>query len=97
MIVQRKAPSGTKKLVWRITPDAPKGAWVDPDTILAPPLNVPDFESGAWLMSSFDLQYGADVKDVSDTVPETLLDQLFPPKDDPPKTPSLDFHAPLFG
>jgi hypothetical protein len=36
-------------------------------------------EVGAWSESSFDLQYGADVKDSLDTVPEALLDQLFPP------------------
>jgi hypothetical protein len=36
-------------------------------------------------MSSFDLQYGADVRDVSDTVPADLLDELFPPRDEPPK------------
>jgi hypothetical protein len=38
-------------------------------------------------MSSFDLQYGADVSDISDTVPDDLLDELFPPKDQSPKTP----------
>ena len=84
MVVQRK-PSTTKK-VWRITPDAPQGKWVDPATIPPPEPKAPDLESGAWLMSSFDLQYGAEIKDVTDTVPEDLLDQLFPPKDDPPKT-----------
>jgi hypothetical protein len=82
MKVRQGTPPGTKKLVWRITPDAPKGAWVDPATIIAPKLIVPDFESGAWLMSSFDLQYGADISDVSDTVPDEMLDQLFPPRDD---------------
>jgi hypothetical protein len=83
MVVQRK-PSTAKK-VWRITPDAPQGKWVDPATIPPLELTVHDFESGAWLMSSFDLQYGVEIKDVTDTVPEDLLDQLFPPKDDPPK------------
>ncbi len=83
MVAQSKSPP--KKKVWRITPDAPQGAWVDPATIAPPALSAPDFEPGAWLMSSFDLQYGADISDVSDTVPEALLDQLFPPKDDSPK------------
>ena len=84
MKVRRGTQPGTRALVWRITPDAPKGAWVDPTTISSPKLTAPDFESGAWLMSSFDLQYGADVRDVSDTVPDDLLYLLFPPKDDPP-------------
>jgi hypothetical protein len=83
MAVQRKP--ATKKKVWRITPDAPNGEWVDPTIIPPPKLKVPESESGAWLMSSFDLQYGADISDVSDTVPEDLLDQLFPPEGDPSK------------
>jgi len=86
MKVRNGAPPGTKSLVWRITPDAPKGAWVDPTIILPAKVVAPDFESGTWLMSSFDLQYGVDVSDVSDTVPAELLDELFPPKDDPPNT-----------
>jgi hypothetical protein len=87
MKVRRGTPPGSRALVWRITPDAPKGAWVDPATIPPPKLIAPDFESGAWLMSSFDLQYGADIKDVTDTVPDDLLDLLFPPRDDSPKKP----------
>jgi hypothetical protein len=85
MKLQSKSPPGARNLVWRISPDAPKGAWVDLATILPVKVDAPDFESGAWLMSSFDLQYGADISDVSDTVPADLLDQLFPPKDDSPK------------
>jgi len=87
MIVRQKTPQGTKTLVWRMTPGTSRGEWVDPATIAPPRADAPEFQSGAWLMSSFDLQYGADVRDVSDTVPEDVLDQLFPPKDDPPKTP----------
>ncbi len=87
MKVRQKTPPGTKTLVWRITPDSPKGAWVDPATIVpAPAEEVPEGRPSSWAMSSFDLQYGADVSDVSDTVPEDLLDQLFPPKVDAPKT-----------
>jgi hypothetical protein len=87
MSVERKATPPKKTLVWRITPDAPKGAWVDSSTMPTPKLVAPDFESGAWLMSSFDLQYGADIRDVTDTVPEDLLDLLFPQRDERPKTP----------
>jgi hypothetical protein len=85
MSVQRKAPPGAKKLVWRITPDAPKGAWVDPASIRPPKEDAPQWGSETWAMSSFELEYGADISEVSDTVPEALLDQLFPPKDDSPK------------
>ena len=86
MKVRHGAPPGTKTLVWRITPDAPKGAWVVPATILPPKLEQPEERPSSWAMSSFDLQYGVDVSDVSDTVPAELLDELFPPKDDPPNT-----------
>lgn len=84
---RHKTPRPAKTLVWRISPDALKGEWVDPATMPAEKLNAAEFESGAWLMSSFDLQYGADIRDVTDTVPEELLDELFPPRDSPPKTP----------
>ncbi len=51
-------------------PDAPKGAWLTP-----PPFFLPQTwtqlkgDPSSWAMSWFDLQYGADVSDVSDTVP----------------------------
>jgi hypothetical protein len=87
MKVRQRTPPATKKLVWRITPEAPKGKWVDPVTIVpAPADEVPEGRPSSWAMSSFDLQYGADVSDVSDTVPAALLDELFPPKVDAPKT-----------
>ena len=85
MKVRQKTPPGTKTLVWRITPDLPKGAWVDPATIPAPKADIPERDSTTWAISSFDLQYGADISDVSDTVPADLLDELFAPKDEPPK------------
>jgi hypothetical protein len=82
-----KTPPGSKKLVWRISPGAPKGEWVEPAAIPPPKVAPPDRDSSTWAMSSFDLQYGADVTDVSDTVPADLLDELFRAPDEPPKTP----------
>lgn len=87
MDFRHKTPRPAKTLVWRISPESPKGEWVDPATIPVGRLNAAEFESGAWLMSSFDLQYGADIRDVTDTVPEELLDELFPPMDSSSKTP----------
>ncbi len=87
MRFQGRTPPAAKKLVWRVTPAAPKGEWVDPSTVPAPKVDTPDRDSSTWAMSSFDLQYGADITDVSDTVPDDLLDELFRPKDFPPKTP----------
>jgi len=86
MSIERKAPPGTKKLVWRITLDARHGKWVDPATIVRPRVEAPEKDSSTWAMSSFDLQYGADISEFLDTVPADLLDELFPPNDEPPKT-----------
>jgi hypothetical protein len=86
MNIRHKATPGTKKLVWRITADSPKGEWIDPAAIRTPQMDAPEEVRGNWAMSSFDLQYGADIRDVSDTVPDKLLDQLFPAKSNPPKS-----------
>ncbi len=77
MKVRHGTPPGTRALVWRITPNAPKGAWVDPATIPRPKVDAAEGRPSSWAMSSFDLQYGADISDVSDTVPAELMDELF--------------------
>jgi len=86
MQVRQRTPPAAKKLVWRITPEAPKGEWVDAAAIPTPKVDPPEEPRTNWAMSSFDLQYGAEIRDVSDTVPKDLLDQLFPTESDPPKT-----------
>lgn len=66
-----------KRKVWRITADAPQGRWVDPESERAEQLQPEErFEPG-WRQSSFDLAYGLDVHDATDTVPGELLDDLF--------------------
>lgn len=68
--------------VWRITADAPLGRWVDPEVErVEPPLPDERIEPG-WRQSSFDLAFGLDVRDATDTVPGELLDELFkePPR-----------------
>ena len=35
-------------------------------------------ESGGWVVSSFELKHGVDVRDDDDTVPGDLYDALFP-------------------
>jgi hypothetical protein len=73
----RRSILQTKRQVWRITSDAPLGRWVDPETERveqAPPEEW--FEPG-WRQSSFDLAFGLDVRDATDTVPGDLLDELF--------------------
>ena len=87
MNVRRKPQAVTHRHVWRITPGAPRGEWVDPPTTTPPPMpEAREWQPANWAMSSFDLLYGADVNEVSDTVPDDLFDQLFAPKDGAPKT-----------
>jgi hypothetical protein len=72
--------------VWRISPSAPKGEWVD----LVPQANpratpqadkdLPEVSYGTWVTSSYDLLDGADVSDDPDTLPGELFDELFMPK-----------------
>ena len=85
---RRNQPPPKKRLVWRITENAPQGEWIDPD---APPLSgksdLPEVSSGGWIMSSFDLLSGAEVSENPETVPDALFDELFRPKDDDPKNP----------
>ena len=78
MNVRQKAPPAAKKRVWRVTPEAPQGAWFDPASLPLPEAPPREGRPSSWAMSSFDLQYGADVSDVSDTLPAELLDELFP-------------------
>jgi hypothetical protein len=86
MHVRSKAPPAAKNVVWRITPGTPKGEWVNPAATPPPKPDPPEGRTSTWAMSSFDLQYGADVSDVSDTVPAELLDLLFPPDGAPRRT-----------
>lgn len=75
-----KTTPPARKRVWRITPDAPQGKFVDADAL--PPSPVAELEQrdrAGWAMSSFDLTYGLDVSDLDDgdTIPATLIDELF--------------------
>ncbi|MES3013555.1 MAG: hypothetical protein V4750_07495 [Pseudomonadota bacterium] len=72
-----RGPNQGSKLVWRITAEAPLGALVDPGA-LPPSRAVPgEPEPGGWVVSSFDLKHGVDVRDEDDTVPGDLYDALF--------------------
>ncbi len=76
-----KPPVQAKKLVWRISPSAPKGEWVDPAKAAAPPpkLELPEVSSGSWVTSSFDLLSGSDVIEHPDAMTPELFDELFKP------------------
>jgi hypothetical protein len=91
MNFQRKTRPRAKTQAWRAAPGAPDGARVDPVTaasaapVCASTVDAPEKESTTWVMSSFDLRYGADITDVSHTVPNDLIDELFSRRDEPPK------------
>ena len=75
--MNQRPVSPRKGRVWRITRDAPLGKFVDPDVKPAEqPGPLERFEPG-WRQSSFDLAYGLDVREASDTVPGDLLDEFF--------------------
>ena len=44
--------------------------------------------SGAWVSSSWDLLRGCEVTEISDSVPDDLLDELFQPHADSQKSPT---------
>ena len=80
-----KTTAQSKKLVWRISPAAPQGEWVDPAAVApaappAPPkLAEPEVSSGSWVTSSFDLLNGTDVVESQVGSDSALFDALFAP------------------
>lgn len=86
-MARHKAPSKTKRLVWRISDHAPLGEWVDPS--LPPPAppkpDHTDIETGGWRRSTYDLLNGVEVDDNPNTVPDDLFDELFGPGHEDPK------------
>ena len=83
---EAKKPAGPRK-VWRMSADAPTGAFVDssppagntpteqpatPTAKVLTPARVP-----SWHASSMDLLNGATARDVTDTIPGELFDALF--------------------
>ena len=81
--MSRKPSKPNPRLVWRITESAPMGEWVDPSKprrVDASSTHDPrEAASSGWMVSSFDLQRGADVSDDPDALPPELYDELFPP------------------
>jgi hypothetical protein len=80
VVTARKQPPN-KRLVWRISPDMPKGRWLDATASPVGPreTDLPDIPH-SWASSSFDLLSGCDVSDDPDTLSDAQLDELFPPK-----------------
>jgi hypothetical protein len=83
-MAQFKSGPPAPRRVWRITPDAPSGKYVDVDNVAkstpTPPPVRPepaDPTDIGWIQSSFDLSDGLDVLEDDDTVPAPLMDELF--------------------
>ena len=79
MATVKSTPPAPKR-VWRITPEAPHGRFVDANDVPPPPVTELEHrDREGWAMSSFDLTYGLDVTEVDgeDTVPGALMDELF--------------------
>jgi hypothetical protein len=66
-----------KGKVWRMTADMPKGCWVDLDAKPVEQGQAEERVEPGWRQSSFDLAYGLEVLDASDTVPGEFMDELF--------------------
>jgi hypothetical protein len=88
---QRKQPSRSKKMVWRITEAAPLGEFVDPDAATpSQHTDQPEVSRGGWVVSSFELLHGTEISEGPDTVPAELFDELFRPGKNPPKAKTKD-------
>jgi hypothetical protein len=64
--VKGKIPS--KRLIWRITADAPLGEYVEvggPPSAPAPPSKSAETHEGGWIESSYDLARGLEVRELS--------------------------------
>jgi len=88
--MSRPKPKVPAKKVWRISKTAPMGEWVDKDAPVTPKRpsdDLPEVSYGTWVTSSYDLLDGAEVTEDQSTIPDELFDELFVPKQDPPKSP----------
>jgi len=76
-MVRRRIDLTTKRRVWRVTPNAPQGEYVDADDLPRESAKALDRPEPGWALSSFELTHGLDVSEAQDTVPADLMDELF--------------------
>ena len=80
MVHRRNSVGHVTRRVWRITPNAPHGEYVDPDQQPEELTHPPEKPEPGWLVSSFELTHGLDVSDETDTIPGELFDEIFKKK-----------------
>ena len=85
----RPKPKTPPRRVWRITASAPKGEWVDvvDPGRPRPSADLPEVSYGTWVTSSYDLLDGADVTEVTDTLPGGVFDEFFAPAQEARNSP----------
>ncbi len=76
VIRSRSSSPGTKR-VWRITPDAPSGAYVDLDAKRPATQRPLAPQESGYLMSSLDLITGVDVNEADESVSAELIAKYF--------------------
>jgi hypothetical protein len=82
--MERKKPALVRK-IWRITPQAQQGEFVDFDPTVPKPApstgTTPKVLDPApvedWRSSSYDLLNGLEVRDHTDSIPGELFDRIF--------------------
>ena len=75
--MQPKTELKGRRVVWRVTKDAPQGTYVEvgkPEERTQVRFELPE---PGWLESSFELTHGLEVHDDADSVPAELFDDLF--------------------
>ena len=77
---RNKSTASAKKLIWRISDSAPFGEFVHRNGSVARG-DGPEVSSGGWAVSSFELLHGTEITENPDTIPDSLLDELFAPHD----------------
>ena len=75
---EKSSTGRKKKLIWRISNEAPLGEFIDPDAEVpqVSPKST-DIAQPGWAISSFELMRGVDISEDPETVPADLFDQLF--------------------
>ena len=77
-MVPIKDDTARKKRIWMVTPDAPLGEYVDPDSVLPGELELSDRRDVERAVSSFESNRGSGIGESDEaTVPAEFMEALF--------------------